>query len=112
MAQTERILKMARMLRARGVVSRQQFLKEFEVSTSQFKRDLEFLRDRFQIPIDYDPQRGGYKITGDPAEPTLELPGPIYTSSEVLALLAMQDLISQLQPGLLDQDLAPLRQRL
>jgi predicted DNA-binding transcriptional regulator YafY len=111
-AQTERILKIQQMLRARGVVSKQTFLEKFEISDAAFKRDLAFLRDRFQIPIKYDASKHGYVIVGDPAEPDIELPGPMYTASEILALLAMQDLICQLQPGLLDQDLAPLRERL
>lgn len=99
------------MLKARGVVSKKTFLEEFETSEATFKRDLSFLRDRFQVDVQYDPARGGYFIA-EGHEAVLELPGPMYTVREISALLTMQDLICQLQPGLLDQDLAPLRERL
>src|SRR5690348_17276173 len=99
------------MLQARGVVPKHTFLAEFEISEASFKRDLAFLRDRFQIDVRYDASKRGYVIAKG-AEAMVELPGPMYTAREVLALLAMQDLVSQLQPGLLDQDLAPLRERL
>src|SRR5690242_6336892 len=112
MAQAERILKIQQMLQARGVVSKQTFLKEFEVSEASFKRDLAFLRDRFQVDIQYDAEKRGYVIANGGGEATVELPGPLYSPREILALLAMQDLICQLQPGLLDRDLAPLRERL
>jgi predicted DNA-binding transcriptional regulator YafY len=111
MAQAERILKIQQMLQARGVVSKQTFLTEFEISEASFKRDLAFLRDRFQVDVRYDPQKRGYVISGG-GESAVELPGPMYTASEILALFTMQDLICQLQPGLLDRDLAPLRERL
>jgi predicted DNA-binding transcriptional regulator YafY len=40
------------------------------------------------------------------------LPGPLYTPAEIEALLIMQDLMDQLQPGLLENYLKPLRKRL
>ena len=36
----------------------------------------------------------------------------MYSAGEIAALLIMQDLINQLQPGLLDEHLGPLRERL
>lgn len=111
MAQAERILKIQQMLQARGVVSKQTFREEFEVSEATFKRDLAFLRDRFQVDVQYDAEKRGYVIAKG-ADAVVELPGPMYTAREILALLTMQDLICQLQPGLLDKDLAPLRERL
>ena len=36
----------------------------------------------------------------------------MYTAREIYALLTMQDLVNQLQPGLLDEHLGPLRERL
>lgn len=102
---------MQQMLQSRGVVSKRTFLDTFETSEASFKRDIAFLRDRFRVDIQYDGARGGYFIANG-HEAGVELPGPMYTAREILALLSMQDLICQLQPGLLDQDLAPLRERL
>jgi predicted DNA-binding transcriptional regulator YafY len=113
MGQTERVLRIQQLLQAGKVVSRQSFLRELEISPAQFKRDLDFLRDRFQFPIEWDRQRRGYVLAATVEEAgKYDLPGPLYTSSEIHALLLMQDLITQLQPGLLDQHLEPLRERL
>lgn len=89
------------------------FLEELEVSRAQFKRDLAFVRDRFQVPILWDRLREGYVWSESGADAvSYDLPGPLYTASEIHALLLMQDLVTQLQPGLLDQHLGPLRERL
>jgi predicted DNA-binding transcriptional regulator YafY len=112
MGQTERVLRIQQILRERPVVSRRTFLDELEISPAQFKRDLAFLRDRFQLRIDYDPVRRGYVLENKDETADVQLPGPMYTAREIYALLIMQDLIDQLQPGLLDEHLGPLRQRL
>jgi len=113
MSQTERVLRIQQLLRERKVVSLRTFLEELEVSRAQFKRDLAFVRDRFQVPIRWDRSREGYvwPQSGTDAA-NYDLPGPLYTASEIHALLLMQDLVTQLQPGLLEQHLGPLRERL
>src|ERR1035438_2051666 len=113
MSQTERVLRIQQMLQARKVIPREEFLGELEVSLATFKRDLEFLRSRFQVNIEWNREGGGYycedlRSGGGHAN----IPGPMYSTSEIHALLLMQDLLIQLQPGLLEMDLAPLRQRL
>lgn len=112
MGQTERVLRIQQMLRERAVISRRAFLDELEISPAQFKRDLAFLRDRFQLQIAYDPVRRGYALLRDAGTAEFELSGPMYTAREIYALLLMQDLIDQLQPGLLDEHIGPLRERL
>src|SRR5690242_12390290 len=112
MSQTERILRIQQMLQDQRMVSRATFLDELEISPAQFKRDLAFLRDRFQVQIEYDPQKRGYLITHGEEGESVELPGPMYTAREIHALLIMEDLVKQLQPGLLDEHLKPLRERL
>jgi predicted DNA-binding transcriptional regulator YafY len=112
MSQTERILRIQQILQDRQVVPRATFLDELEVSPAQFKRDLAFLRDRFQVQIEYDPEKRGYLLAHDKEAASVELPGPMYTAREIHALLIMEDLVKQLQPGLLDEHLKPLRERL
>lgn len=51
MSQTERVLRIQRMLQVRKVIPRKEFLRELEISLATFKRDLEFLRSRFQVNI-------------------------------------------------------------
>jgi predicted DNA-binding transcriptional regulator YafY len=108
MSQTERVLRIQQMLEMRKSISREEFLEEFEISPATFKRDLDMLRDRFQVEIVYDRELRGYCLERRGGS----LPGPMYSASEISALLLMQDLLMQLQPGLLEQHLAPLRERL
>lgn len=113
MSQTERVLRIQQMLQVRKVIAREEFLRELEISLATFKRDLEFLRSRFQVNIEWDRERGGYYCddlrSGSGGG---NLPGPMYSASEINALLLMQDLLIQLQPGLLEEHLGPLRERL
>jgi len=60
MSQTERFLRIQQMLQVRTVIAREEFLSELEISLATFKRDLEFLRSRFQFNIEWDRERGGY----------------------------------------------------
>ncbi|OSM08739.1 putative Helix-turn-helix type 11 domain-containing protein [Magnetofaba australis IT-1] len=46
------------------------------------------------------------------AEPKLSLPGVWFNSSEIYALLTMEHLLSNLQPGLLNNQIEPLKARL
>jgi predicted DNA-binding transcriptional regulator YafY len=64
------------------------------------------------LPIEYDSQRNGYFIARDSKTSEISLPGPMYTIQEIHALLVIQDLINQLQSGLLDEHLGPMRERL
>lgn len=108
MSQLERIQKIQQILELRTVVPREHFLEELEISLATFKRDLEFLRSRLQFDIQWSRERGGYYRVGNDGK----LPGPLYTEGEIHALLLMQDLMAQLQPGLLEKNLIPLRERL
>src|ERR1017187_7923833 len=60
MSQTERVLRIQQMLQVRKIIPRAEFLGELEVSPATFKRDLEFLRSRFQVNIEWNRERGGY----------------------------------------------------
>ena len=113
MSQTERVLRIQQMLQARKAIPRKEFLAELEISLATFKRDLEFLRSRFQVNVEWSRERGGYCCedlrSGDGQG---KIPGPMYAANEIHALLLIQDLLIQLQPGLLEMDLSPLRLRL
>lgn len=100
------------MLRDGAVVPKRVFLEELGISSAQFKRDLSFLRDRFHVEIDYQRERRGYRLRVEKADAEIALPGPLYTPTEIEALLIMQDLMDQLQPGLLENYIKPLRERL
>jgi predicted DNA-binding transcriptional regulator YafY len=111
---TERFYRIDQLLNERGVVSRDAFLDELEVSHATFKRDIEYMRDRLNAPVIYDPDAGGYRygkesVTG----PRFALPGLWFTESEAFALVMMEHLLSSLdQGGLIGPHIAPLRARL
>lgn len=112
MDRTERFYHIDRLLNERRVVSVQTFLDELEVSLATFKRDLEYLRERFNAPIVWDREAGGYRFDTPAVGPRYELPGLWFNASEVFALLTMQQLLKNLEPGLLSHHVEPLLTRL
>jgi predicted DNA-binding transcriptional regulator YafY len=71
------------------------------------------MRDRLNAPIEWDRERRGYRLARDAAESgRYELPGLWFNPSEIRALLTMQHLLADLQPGLLGPHVKPLLARL
>ena len=65
--------------------------RELEVSTKSIHRDLEFMRDRLELPLEYHPQRFGYHSTQEVSSfPTLQI-----TEGEVFALLVAEKALQQ-----------------
>jgi predicted DNA-binding transcriptional regulator YafY len=113
MDRTERFYLIDRLLHERRVVNRAQFLKALGVSAATFKRDLEYLRDRLHAPIRWNAESNGYEFgKPDGAGPPYALPGLWFNRSEIHALLTMQQLLVDMEPGLLAAHVAPLRTRL
>lgn len=94
MDRTERFYYIHRQLKAGRCLPLRHFLERFEISSATFKRDLEYLRDRFLAPIIYDPVQRGYRYDGHADE--VELPGLWFTPDQLHALLVMAGLIRQL----------------
>ena len=114
MNRLERFYKIDQLLQERTVVSRAAFLDELEVSLATFKRDLEYMRDRFHAPVTWDADLRGYRYeTQVKAGRRFELPGLWFTEDEAYALVTMQHLLSSLdQGGLIGPHIAPLMARL
>jgi predicted DNA-binding transcriptional regulator YafY len=113
MERTERFYKIQNLLRSRHFVSLQDFMSELGVSRATFKRDLEYLRDRMRAPIVYDRDQKAYGFDPAVADSTLwQLPGLWFSADELQALLTMDRLLGDLQPGVLSELIAPLRKRL
>jgi len=112
MDRTERLYRIDRMLNDRKVVPITEFLEELEVSLATFKRDLEYLRDRFNAPVIWDRDAGGYRFDKQGVGDAYELPGLWFSASEIHALLTMQQLLGSLGPGLLTPHIEPLLTRL
>ena len=113
MERTERFYKIQNLLRSRHFVSMQDFMSELGVSRATFKRDLEYLRDRMCAAIAYDRDQKAYGFDPAVADSTLwQLPGLWFSADELQALLTMDRLLGDLQPGVLSELIAPLRKRL
>src|SRR3990172_8839262 len=113
MDRTERFYKIHQLLAARAAVRISEFLDALGVSRATFKRDLQYIRDRLNAPIEWDRERRGYRFAGDAADAgRYQLPGLWFNPSEIRALLTMQHLLADLQPGLLEPHVKPLLARL
>jgi predicted DNA-binding transcriptional regulator YafY len=112
MDRLERFYKIDHLLKERRTVSFADFKRELGMSPASVKRDLAYMRERFNAPIEYDRETNGYRF-GEPGPgPRYELPGLWFNSSEVLALLTTLRMLGDLQPGMLDGQIGPLRDRL
>ena len=91
----ERIYRLDRLFRRRKPPSKREILEMFEISPAQFKRDLDYMRNRLGAPITFDMEAGGYKYTAE----EFNLPGLWFTEREVYSLLLMQSLLDQCSPA-------------
>src|SRR5215210_2215062 len=110
---TERFYKIDRLLRQNKRVPVARFLDELDVSLATFKRDIEYMRSRLHAPIVWDRESNGYGLTTPPQDtPRYELPGLWFNASEIYALLMMEQLLENIDPGVLARRLEPLKARL
>jgi predicted DNA-binding transcriptional regulator YafY len=112
MERLERFYKIDQLLKDRKVVSFATFMKELGMSRASVKRDLDYMRERFHAPIEYDREANGYRFVKPRAGPRYELPGLWFSADEAYALLSMKTLLAELQPGLLEPHVGPLQERL
>jgi predicted DNA-binding transcriptional regulator YafY len=113
MDRTERFRTITRLAGRPQGASLQQMRDALEVSRATINRDLEYLRDRFNAPIEWDRDDGVYRLRPHGADgQRFELPGLWLDEREMLALLTMQRLVGELQPGFLSRQLKPLADRL
>lgn len=112
MDRLERFYKIDQLLKDRKLVSFALFKSELGMSPASVKRDLQYMRDRFNAPIEYDREANGYRLGAPRSGPRYELPGLWFNAPEVLALLTTLRMLGELQPGMLDGQMEPLRERL
>lgn len=85
--------------------------ERLECSRATVNRVIRHMRDCLGAPIEYDRGAEGYHYVPASEHP-YELPGLWFNASELYALLTVQRLLSEIQPGLLDSHLTPLRERI
>lgn len=94
--------------RRRHPASAGELMAELECSRSTLFRTIGMLRDHLGAPIENVPGRG-YCYDRDAGR--FELPGLWFRMDELEALLALNELVRNVQPGLLHDLIAPLRDR-
>jgi len=107
----ERRHKIVRLLRARGAMSKQDLMQALEASRATITRDLAWLRDRADAPVEFDRDRG-YVLREQEGTDREYLPGLWFSSGEIHGLLTLYRLAESLEPGLLGAHLAPLIEKL
>jgi predicted DNA-binding transcriptional regulator YafY len=113
MSQIERLYRIEQMLTHKPYQSFVQIQETLEVSPATLKRDLTYLRDRLHVPVEYDRYHGGYAITQQGKKQRHAMPGLWFSASEMHALLAMHQLIAQMDTGgLLEPHIQPLMGRI
>ena len=108
----DRLEKIVRLARRKAGVTMADLRHELEVSQASVKRDIDFLRDRMGCPIAWDHKKQRWVVQELPDGRRFELPGLWFDASEVFALLMMLDLVDGIQPGLLEEHLTPMKDRL
>jgi predicted DNA-binding transcriptional regulator YafY len=111
MERLERFYKIDQMLQRGLSVSFVKLQEALGISRAQLKRDLAYMRDRLNAPIEYDRDSNGYRFGKPAAGPRYGLPGLWFSAAEIHALLTMQHLLENLQPGLLAPHVKPLLAR-
>jgi proteasome accessory factor B len=87
----ERMMRIHQAIAAGGYPNATTLAREIEVVTKTIHRDVEFMRDRLGLPIEYDSRRYGYFYTEEvSAFPTLQI-----TEGELFALLVAEKALQQ-----------------
>ena len=110
MSEVVRLYQYKSLLVGRRAMSAEDFMARLEISRATLKRDIAKLRDQLHVPIEFDRDAGGYTLSQGHTDS--ELPGLWFNQEELLALVTIQQLLEQLEPGLLGPKLKPLKERL
>jgi len=92
---------------SRYPLSISQLCESLETSDKTLYRDIQELRDQYLAPVIL---QDGLLSYDKNSRDSFELPGVWFSDDELQALLAVQQLLSQIQPGLLDEQITPLKQ--
>ena len=112
MDRLQRIYKLHKLITSHRYPVPLQILREkLECSRATVNRIIQELRLYFNAPLEYDREQNGYFYDLREGE-TFELPGLWFSAAELQALITMQQLLEQAQPGLLDGQLQPLKDRI
>ena len=86
-----RLLKIDQLIREKRFPTVRSLAKEFEVSKRTVERDIEFLRDRYEAPIEYDHSKCGYVYTQE----TFFLKSLFLTDEELFSAAVFEKALQQ-----------------
>jgi predicted DNA-binding transcriptional regulator YafY len=87
----ERMLRIHQSLQSGKFPNATTLARELEVSTKSIHRDIEFMRDRLNLPIEYDAAHFGYHYIGEVSSfPTMQI-----TEGELFALVVAEKALQQ-----------------
>jgi len=89
-------------LRTGSILKATDLAREFEISLRTAYRDLDFLRDEWRIPLEFDRRRGTFFLT----EPTTFLPPVTISRGELVALFFAEKVMRQYRGTPFEADLA------
>lgn len=108
----QRIYRLHRILATHRLpVSHKCLEEQLECSRATVTRSIDALRDYFNAPLVYDRDRNGYHYNIKESD-VFELPGVWFDANELYALLTAQQMLEQIEPGLLGAQLKPIKTRL
>jgi proteasome accessory factor B len=85
------MMRIHQLLQANEYPNCSKLAREFELCTRTAKRDLDFMKYRLNLPIEYDSRRNGFYYTS----PVEQFPGVAVTEGELFALLVAHKAIAQ-----------------
>ncbi len=87
----ERMLRIHQLIQSGKFPNASTLAREIEVVTKTIHRDIEFMRDRLNLPVEYDAGHNGYRYTEDvSAFPTMQI-----TEGELFALVVAEKALQQ-----------------
>ena len=87
----ERMLRIHQALQAGGYPNASKLARDVEVSTKTIHRDIEFMRDRLNLPIEFAPANNGYFYDGEVSGfPPMQI-----TEGEIFALIVAERALQQ-----------------
>lgn len=112
MAKFESINQLYNLLsQARYPLTKQHLQDKLECSAASIERYLTELRDTYSLNIEYKREFKGYQLEKDP-ESDIELPSHLFTTQEINAILLIEQIINDLEPGFLEEDTQAVKQHL
>ncbi|MGZ8232892.1 helix-turn-helix transcriptional regulator, partial [Methylobacter tundripaludum] len=96
----------------RKPIALKEIMEKMECSKATATRCIEELRNYLNAPLAYDRKRNGYFYNQAAAEKPYELPGLWFSAEELNGLLICHQILQNISPGILSQQISQLQQRI